>query len=288
MAHKSPGVKAKALGTQLRVCREDAGLNMRDAAEAVDCDKSALSRLETGSRRVSVEEVALLLGVYRVRGALRDELLAAARSLDESGWWGWGQGLASLPKAMVTLAECESEARRVTNWAPMLVPGLLQTMYYARAWLLATGTDRERVEMLLAARATRQRILSTEGQEFIFFLGEPALFTSVGDAGVLATQLARIRELGERRNVSIRVLPAGAGPHEGQLGSFVVMEFPATGPLVLVELMRSSVFLDDEVQTQPYVAALSTLSTLALSEAESMRRITQVQAGLGLVSVPAG
>jgi transcriptional regulator with XRE-family HTH domain len=283
-----PGFKAKALGTQFRVCREDAGLNMRDAAEAVDCDKSALSRLETGSRRVSVEEVALLLGVYRVRGALRDELLAAARSLDEPGWWGWGQGLASSPKAMVTLAECESEARRVTNWAPMLVPGLLQTMDYARAWLLATGTDRERVEMLLAARATRQRILSTEGQEFIFFLGEPALFTSVGDAGVLATQLARIRELGERRNVSIRVLPAGAGPHEGQLGSFVVMEFPATGPLVLVELMRSSVFLDDEVQTQPYVAALSTLSTLALSEAESMRRITQVQAGLGLVSVPAG
>jgi transcriptional regulator with XRE-family HTH domain len=288
LVRKTAGVKAKALGTQLRICRENAGLKFRDAAEAVDCDKSALSRLETGSRRVSVEEVAQLLGVYRVRGALRDELLAAARSLDEPGWWGWGQGLASLPKAMVTLAECEAEACRITNWAPMLVPGLLQTMDYARAWLLATGTDPERVEMLLAARSSRQRMLNTESQEFVFFLGEPALLTSVGDTGVLARQLVRIRELGARRNVSIRVLPTGAGPHEGQLGSFVVMEFPATGPVVLVELMRSSVFLDDEVQTEPYVAALATLSALALSETESMRRITQVQASLKLMSVPAG
>jgi hypothetical protein len=272
----------------LRLCRENVGLNIRDAADALDCDKSASSRLETGTRRATVEEVAQLLGVYRVRGAVRDELLAAARSLDEPGWWGWEQALASLPKAMVTMVECEAEANRITNWAPMLVPGLLQTMDYARAWLLATGTDPGRVEMLLAARASRQRIMDNDSREFVFFLGEPALFTSVGEPAVLARQLVKIRQLGERRKVSIRVLPAGAGPHEGQLGSFVVMESPAAGPVVLVELMRSSVFLDDDHQTTPYLAALSKLDDLALSEEESARWITQVQASLGLVSVPAG
>jgi transcriptional regulator with XRE-family HTH domain len=280
MPRKVPGVKAKALGTQLRICREDAGLNIRDAADAIDCDKSALSRLETGARRTTVEEVAQLLGVYRVRGLVRDELLAAARSLDEPGWWGWDYGLTSLPKAMVTFAECESEANRITNWAPMLIPGLLQTMDYARAWLLSTGTDPDRVDMLLAARLSRQRIMNDQSRRFVFFLGEASLVTPVGETAVLARQLATVREVGKRPQVSVRVVPAAAGPHEGQLGSFVALEFASTAPLVLVELMRSSVFLDDEHQTKPYLAALAKLEALALSESESARRITQLQARL--------
>lgn len=280
MPRKAPGVKAKALGTQLRICREDAGLNIRDAADAVDCDKSALSRLETGTRRTTVEEVAQLLGVYRVRGSLRDELLSAARSLDEPGWWGWDHGSGSLPKALVTFAECESEANLITNWAPMLIPGLLQTMDYARAWLLSTGTDPDRVDLLLATRLSRQRIMNDPSRRFVFFLGEASLVTPVGDAAVLARQLVAVREVGERPQVSVRVVPGGAGPHEGQLGSFVALEFASTAPLVLVELMRSSVFLDDEHQTRPYLGALRKLEALALSEPESMRRITDLQTRL--------
>jgi transcriptional regulator with XRE-family HTH domain len=272
---KAPGAKAKGLGAQLRVCREKAGLNLREAAEAVDWDKSTLSRLETGKRKMTVEEVAQLLGVYRVRGAAKDELLATVRTMDEPGWW--DQGLQGLPKESLTLAEYEADAAQITNWAPLLIPGLLQTMDYARAWLIATGTDPGGAELRLTARLRRQQILNT-GLKYTAFIGEPALRTPVGDAATSARQLAAIREIGKRRNVSIRVVPNGTGPHEGQLGSFVALEFTTAPPVVLVELLRSSVFMDDDRQTGPYLETLSRLTHVALSETESARLITGMQA----------
>lgn len=275
MPRKAPGAKAKGLGAQLRVCREKAGLNLREAAEAVDWDKSTLSRLETGKRKMTVEEVAQLLGVYRVRGAAKDELLATVRTMDEPGWW--DQGLQGLPKESLTLAEYEADAAKITNWAPLLIPGLLQTMDYARAWMLATGTDPGGVELRLTARLRRQQILNTD-LNYVAFIGESALRTSVGDAATSARQLAAIREIGKRRNVSIRVVPSVAGPHGGQLGSFVALEFPSAPAVVVVELLRSSVFMDDDRQTGPYLETLSRLARVALGETESARLITGMQA----------
>lgn len=275
MPRKAPGAKAKGLGAQLRVCRENAGLNLREAAEAVDWDKSTLSRLETGKRKMTVEEVAQLLGVYRVRGPARHELLATARTMDEPGWW--DQGLQGLPKESVTLAEYESQATGITDWAPLLIPGLLQTMDYARAWMLVTGTDSGGAELRLTARLRRQQILNTD-LNYVAFIGEPALRTPVGDAATSAKQLAAMRAIGKRRNVSIRVVPGAAGAHGGQLGSFVTLDFPSAPPVVVVELLRSSVFMDDERQTGPYVETLSRLGRVALSETESTRLITHMQA----------
>jgi transcriptional regulator with XRE-family HTH domain len=271
---KSPGAKAKGLGARLRLCRENAGLNLREAAEAVDWDKSTLSRLETGKRNFTVEETAQLLGVYRVRGAERNDLLATARTMDEPGWW--DQGLQGLPKESATLAEYESEATRIIDWAPLLIPGLLQTMDYSRAWLLATGTDPGGVELRLTARLRRQQLLNTP-TKYVAFLGEAALLTSVGNPSVSAAQLAHIRQLGRRRNISVRVVPSATGPHEGQLGSFLAMEFAKAPPVVMVELLRSSVFMDEERQTTPYFDTLSRLSSVALSETESARLITRMQ-----------
>ncbi|WP_216213304.1 helix-turn-helix domain-containing protein [Amycolatopsis aidingensis] len=275
MPRKAPGAKAKGLGAQLRVCRENAGLNLRQAAEAVDWDKSTLSRLETGKRNFTVEEVAHLLGVYRVRGALREELLAIARTIDEPGWW--DQGLQGLPKESAILAEYESQADRITDWAPLLIPGLLQTMDYSRAWLLSVGADPATVELLLTARLRRQQILHGDVR-YVAFVGESALRTPVGDAATSARQLATLREVGKRRNVSIRVVPSAAGPHRGQLGSFLAMEFASAPPVVLVELLRSSVFMDEDKQTGPYLATAAHLAGVALGETESARLIARIQA----------
>jgi transcriptional regulator with XRE-family HTH domain len=85
------------LGALLRVCRENTGLNLREAAELVDWDKSTLLRLLTGKRNMTVEEVAQLLGVYRVRGAARGGILAIAGTIGEPSWW--DQECGALPKS---------------------------------------------------------------------------------------------------------------------------------------------------------------------------------------------
>lgn len=275
MPRKPPGARAKGLGSQLRICRENAEFNLREAAEALDWDKSTLSRLETGKRNLTVEEVAQLLGVYRVRGKVRDELLSIARTIDEPGWW--DQGLQGLPKESAMLAEYESEATQIVDWAPLLVPGLLQTMDYSRAWLRATGSDPTGIELRITARLRRQQILHNS-VNYVALIGETALRTRVGDAATCAGQLAAIRTAADRPNVSVRIVPSEADAHPGQLGSFLAMEFDAAPSVVLAELLRSSVFMDEYDQTAPYLEAVSRLSEVALSETESRQLLTRMQA----------
>ncbi|OZM72580.1 transcriptional regulator [Amycolatopsis antarctica] len=275
MPRKSPGAKAKGLGARLRSCRENAGLNLRDAAEAIDWDKSMLSRLETGKRNMSVEEVAQLLGVYRVRGQQRDDLLAIARAMDEPGWW--EQSVPELPAGLATLADFESEAVRIADWAPLLIPGLLQTSAFSRAWLGSVGVAESVIDSRVRARARRQRILAGEVQ-YVAYVGEAALHTAVGGGVTAAAQLAHLREVSRWPNVSVRIVPIGSVPPRAQLGAFIALEFADSPTVVHVELVRSSVFMDEDRQTDPYIGTLTAVDSVALSETESAGLITRYQA----------
>jgi hypothetical protein len=94
-----------------------------------------------------------------------------------------------LPKSTTTLADYESEAIRITDWALLLIPGLLQTMDYSRAWMLADGIDPASIELRLTARLRRQHIL-TGDVKYVAFIGESALRTPVGGGASSAKQLA--------------------------------------------------------------------------------------------------
>lgn len=274
MSKKSPGATARALGAQLRDCRESRGLTLREVADIMEWDKSALSRVENGSRRPSVEDLALLLGTYRVAGRLRNELLAMARGSDEPDWW-W-HGDSGLPRSVTALVSYESEAARVVDWAPMLIPGLLQTRDYARAWMLADRVDVSGVNARLTARMKRQRMLD-HGFSYRAYLGEAALRTSVGDPAILAAQLAKLRSMSTRPNVSIRLVPIGLYPQRAQLGGFHALEFSAASPMVLVELIRTSVFMNEADQTDPYLELADELAAVALTESETTDLITRAQ-----------
>ncbi|WP_063713764.1 helix-turn-helix domain-containing protein [Amycolatopsis nigrescens] len=276
MPRKPLSAKMKSVGAQLRGCRESVGLLLREAAVLVEWDKSKLSRVENGERTINPEEAAHLLGVYRIRAQVREEILRVVRTLDEPGWWGQGQqDLEGLPKETSVLADYESEASRLSNWEPLMVPGLLQTMEYARAFLLGTGADPAGTDLRLAARFRRQQILNS-GVKYVAFLGESALHTPVGDSALMARQLAWIKQTATRPNVLVRVVPTQVGPHGGQRGPFTVLEFPDAQPVVMAELLRSSVFIDEARQIAPYLETLMHLVSVALSETDSARLISRL------------
>lgn len=275
MPPRNPGARARALGAQLRECREQLDLTLRAAADVIGWDKSTLSRIENGGRQPAIEEVAQLLGVYRVTGELRDEVLQMARAVDEPGWWEHGNR--GLPRSTTALASYEAEATRITDWAPLIMPGLLQTPDYAREWLLADGIEPEAAALRVDARMDRQRILSRQ-LRYTAFVGESALRTPVGGGETMARQLAALREAGSRQNMSVRVVPSHVGPHRGQIGVFHALEFAVTPPVVLIELLRSSLFMDEPWQTEPYLETVAQLGGVALGETESTRLITRMQA----------
>jgi transcriptional regulator with XRE-family HTH domain len=275
MPRKKPGARARGLGAELRAIREQNNMSLRIAAESVGWSKTILSRLETGLRNISIEDVAGLLGVYRVTGAKRDQLIAMARNIDEPGWW--EQGLTGLPATSATLADYESRANDFTDWSPLLIPGLLQTMAYSRAFMLADGINPAGVELRLTARLRRQQVLNRSDVRYTALIGEPALRTRVGDHMIQAAQLRAIIAVASRPNVSIRVVPSNAEGHPGQLGGFLLLRFPEGGvPVVHVEMARSGAFLDEQRLTDPYFQSLSRIQGVALSETESSRAIDSI------------
>lgn len=270
MPRKSPGAKAKGLGTELKILRERAKKLQSDAARALGVSIQVVSRLETGQRNISVEEVITLLAVYEVTGPKREQLLMMARTLDDPGWW--EHDMPGLTQESATLADYEERAFRITSWAPLLIPGLLQTMAYSRAYMLDDGILPSDVEGRLTTRLRRQHRLTRPDVEYLAIIGEPA-FHGVDDQ-LMIEQLASLQAAIARPNVAIRIVPLRAFRHAGRLGGFLAAELRDEEPVVHVELAASGVFLDEKILTAPYFRTLDRVSRVALSETESARWIS--------------
>ncbi|WP_329276512.1 DUF5753 domain-containing protein [Streptomyces sp. NBC_01451] len=112
-------------------------------------------------------------------------------------------------------AELETLAKTISEYAPMLVPGLLQTEAYARALISAAQRfePQKTVEKLLRTRMERQALLtSPTAPQLWVVLHEAVLRTQVGGAAVMAEQLTSLVEAARtNRRVLMQVLPFEAG-----------------------------------------------------------------------------
>lgn len=272
MPRKKPGVRARGLGAELSALRAEKEFSVTEVASRLDWSKSTLSRLENGKRNITTEEVSALLALYGVTGDARDRLIDMAKNHEEPGWW--AVGLPGLPSESATLASYEAEASRMTSWEPMLVPGLLQTMAYTRAFMLADGLPASQIELRLTARLRRQQVLCNPGVEYLALIGESALRANVGGPGVMAEQLTSLQRASEQ--ACVRVVPTNAQAHPGMVGGFFILEFPAARPVVHVEMARSAVFLDEAPMTGPYAEALQRIDAAALTAGESQELIDEL------------
>jgi hypothetical protein len=75
-----PSVRHVLVGSMLRSYREAAGYKLDDAARILECDRSKISRIETGQRGIRPKELRELLTEYSVAAATQDTLTAPATS----------------------------------------------------------------------------------------------------------------------------------------------------------------------------------------------------------------
>ncbi len=270
MPRKSPGAKAKGLGAKMRGYREAAGMTITDVSAVTGMGKNVISRLERGERHIHETEILRLAGVYRVTERQHEELVTMVRTLSEPGWWELHTGLT---QESATLAAYEDSASMITSWAPLLVPGLLQTEEFARSFMIDDGISPSEVRKRIDARMKRQERLDSGDVEYLALIGEPAL---TGSDVIHRNQLTALIEASERPNVTVRVVPTEQIPRQGRLGAFLVLESP-TETVVHVEMARSGAFLDEEPFITPYLRSVSRLREVALSGTESKRRVTDMR-----------
>lgn len=185
------------------------------------------------------------------------------------------------------VVELERMATKICEFAPTVVPGLLQTAPYARAVTIAANpfaTD-EYVDERVAARLERARILKDAARpEFWAILHENVLGVPVGGPAAMAEQLEHIATLARERKVLAMVLPRAEGACAAMGGMVTLMEFDDAPPTAYTETSFSGHLLDDPAVVKRVQraydllrgAALSPEASLALiaSAAEDFRRCT--------------
>jgi transcriptional regulator with XRE-family HTH domain len=283
MATPSPTVRRKRLGIELRRLREQTNLTCEDVGQRLECSGTRISRMETGRISVRPGDVRELLEVYGVTGAEADSLVQLAREARRKGWWHtYGRVLPTWFEPYIGL---ESEAVRLRDFQPLVMPGLLQTEDYARAVLRAAphaGSSAE-IDRQVALRMERQNSLGqVSPPEVCVVLSESVLRVDVGGPAVMRPQLRRLADAAERPNITLQVLPFTTAAHVHPVSPFTMLEFPdaADPAVVYLEHLTGSLFLENEDEVRRYRVVFDHLRAEALGTSQSAGLIARVAAEL--------
>jgi len=268
-------VRRRLVGGALRRYRENVGYSLEDAARILECDRSKISRIETGQRGIRPKELRELMAEYGVPASEQLALMAIASRGGQHSWWHPYAGVWS--DAYLDYVIMESAASEIMAYEAQLIPDLLQTDDYARAIAAAEPgyqTDQQREDGVAAKTVRRQVVLggSTPARLGVI-LGEGALHQAVGGPDVLAGQITHLVKLAaDYPAVTIQVLPFSAGAHAAAgSGSLAILRFPDAPSLgvVYLEALSGGVYLEDQADVARYIRAFALLRAAALSPADS-------------------
>ena len=270
-------MRRRLVGGALRRYRENVGYALEDAARVLECDRSKISRIETGQRGIRPKELRELLTEYGVPDSEQAALLAIASRGGPPGWWHPYADV--LPEAYLDYVIMESAAHEIMTYEAQLVPDLLQTDDYALAIAAAepgyaTGEQREAA---VAAKAMRRRAI-LPGRRLSVILGEGALRQAVGDPEVMAGQISHlVRLIDDFPDLTLQVLPFSAGAQAATgSGSLAILRFSGAPRLgvVYLEALSGGVYLESQDDVARYIRAFAHLRAAALSASDSARLLS--------------
>jgi Domain of unknown function (DUF5753) len=244
-------------------------MRMEPAAQALDWSMSKVSRVENGLGVIRRSELEQLLDLYMVRTERRRELLIY---FDE---------MAARPQ--FASSSTIDHANVLREWAPTVIPEILQTTAYMRAvWAelqLVQLTPPSQIETAVEDNLTRQLRLANGHPPLTLeaVIGEAALGNGFGDASVMRAQLEQLISRVALPGVELRIMRAGnraGGPRS--LCAFSCMSFPALQSTSLPDVVTipamTPIELDNEADTWPHVVAFRRLWELADPDAVPILR----------------
>jgi hypothetical protein len=263
------------LGTELKRCRERAGLTQENVSRHFEWHAAKVTRIETARVAVTPRDVRDLLVLYGVDDEqYREALMDLARSSRQKTWWTDYRDIMR-PGNFIGL---EAEAASLRVWEPIVLPGLLQTEDYIRA-LMRTGrsTDSpQHIDRRVALRLKRQdRLRGANPLQLFAIIDESVVRRSVGGPDVMDHQLRSLIDVAQLPNVTVQILPFDAGEHPFLGGSAALLEFPETTHLdvVYLEGLAGDLYEEQHSEVARYRAEFDQLSTRALDPRLTLKMI---------------
>lgn len=222
-------------GAELRRLREQSELSQDQLGERVFCSGTYIGQFESAVRRPQAD-VSKLFDEVLDSGKHLQRLCRLARQSKH-------------PDYFADAAELEKLATTISEYAPMLVPGLLQTEAYARGLTRATlpFAPAQEVEEHVQARMDRARRLDDPtAPELWAIVHEAALRVPVDGPEVMREQLDRLRELARSHTrVVVQVVPFSAGPHPLMYGTTILMTFADAPSVAYTEGAHTGQLIDE-------------------------------------------
>jgi transcriptional regulator with XRE-family HTH domain len=272
----APPLRRRIVGGTLRRYRENLGYTLDDAARILECDRSKISRIETGQRGIRGKELLELLTEYGIDDQQQATLGAMA---DPRGARGrYGRYADVLPGAWQDYLLLEAASSRILAYEAQRIPALLQTPDYARA-LAETdpglADDDTRDWAVEATLARQNAILGERKPDIHLIIGEAALHQEVGGPSVMEGQLGLLAGVsGDSGVITVQILPFSSGAHAASgVGSLAILQFPEAPGLGVVHMGGASggVCLESQEDLAVHARVFEQLRAFALSPAQSAR-----------------
>jgi transcriptional regulator with XRE-family HTH domain len=250
------------LGAELRHRRDKAGLSQEELGLPLFVSGSFIGQLESGTRRMQVDQAQKFDEILHADGFFVRNCVALKKS--------------KYPDHFAEAAEAEAVAKTIKEYAPQLIPGLLQTEAYARAVFRAyRPTAPENViDDLTTVRLDRAQLLSNPTTPLVWaVLDEAVLRREVGGPAAMAEALHHILKLAREHRIIVQVLPFGAGAHMAMEGPLKLMSFEDAPPLAYLQGLGTGKLQDDPATVRHYELTYDLVVASALSPEASLALI---------------
>lgn len=270
-ARKEPDASSSVpcfYGAELRFRREQAGLTLEQMVEGSFRGLSFLSQIERGERRMPMDLAKHVDERLGTDGFFqrRCEDVARARSVGLD-WYS------------VDVPDLEKRALTLEEWAPMSIPGLLQTGAYCRG-LIRYGdpeTMQEVAEERVRARLARAELWKREDRPAYWgILSESVIRRTPLPPGEMAEQVEHIIEVIQSTRSILQIVPETTPWHALRHGMVKIMTFDDAPPLVYTEGDFTGQFIDFPARVQQYRRRYDQLRAVALSPEASLNLMDEV------------
>ncbi|BAC73338.1 XRE family transcriptional regulator [Streptomyces avermitilis] len=263
MANGSRQAAWEFFGAELKRRREDAGFTQVELGSRVFVSGGYIGQFEQAIRKPQLDVAQRIDEILQTDGFFERTW---RKLIDDKRYADY----------FAEVVELERAATKICQFAPSVIPGLLQTAAYARAVTIAANpfvTD-EYVEEKVSARLERARILKDATRpEYWAILHENVLRVPVGGPAAMVMQLEHIAALADGRRVLVTVVPREEGACASMAAMMQLMEFDDAPPTLYTETSFSGELLDDPAVVKRAQRAYDLLRGAALSPKTSLALI---------------
>lgn len=268
------------LGAFMKALRERAGRKTEPTAQAVRISRPTITRAESGHNRPGFPLLQTLLGYYGATDDEREEAIRLWEAAKQEP--GMVEHYSVMPPKYKAFLRDEAEAASARTLEQTIIPGLLQIPEYTRAVRAAAYAfirSDVNAEREATSRAQRQhRVDGTDPLILHFLIDEAVLRRAVGGPAVMADQLRHLLDVMNLPNVTLQVIPFGAGEYGVMTGAVTILGFadkdePDT---VYLEYPAGGECIEDEDDVRKFVATFESAAAKALPVKRSAALIRDV------------